>query len=72
MEQIAQKFSRLNLENHIIKSNIKVIHELLPTEILVLVLKKLSYESIHLAGGTCKYWREVIKNFELLKNAFRK
>ena len=42
------------------------IHEVLPEEIFVMILKKLDYKSLIISRGTCKKWRTVIDGFELL------
>ena len=48
------------------------IHEILPQEIFVMILKKLRHKSISVAMGTCKYWKKVIEDFNLVKIASRK
>ena len=48
------------------------IHEILPKEIFVMILKKLRYKSINVAIGTCKYWKKVIEDFNLVEIASRK
>ena len=50
----------------------KVIHELLPTEIFVMILKKLGYKSLCNASLTCKKWKKVIDDFGLMKPALGK
>ena len=45
------------------------IHEVLPREIMVFILKKLGYTSIKVAKGTCKLWKKIIEDFNLVKNA---
>ena len=45
------------------------IHEVLPKEIMVIILKKLDYTSIKVAKGTCKKWKEIIDDFRLVENA---
>ena len=52
---------------------LSTIHEILPDEIFVMILKKLDYKSLTISRGTCKKWRTVIDGFELLsmKNIFR-
>lgn len=44
-----------------------VIHDLLPKEMLVKILKELDYKSICIARRTCKFWNEVIVKFEVVK-----
>ena len=45
---------------------LSAIHEVLPDEIFVMILKKLDYKSLIISRGTCKKWRSVIDGFELL------
>ena len=69
-------------ENAIAKQNKKrrykelakenVIHKVLPQEIFVMILKKLSYSSIKVSRETCKHWKVIIDRFELVKAAMRK
>ena len=42
------------------------IHEVLPEEIFVMILKKLDYNSLTISRDTCTKWRAVIDGFELL------
>ena len=49
-----------------------VIHKVLPREIFVMILKKLSYTSINVSRETCKHWKVIIDRFELVKAAMRK
>ena len=46
-----------------------IIHEVLPPEIFVKILKKLGYKSIGVARGTCQHWKKVIDSYELIKAA---
>ena len=46
-----------------------IIHEVLPPEIFVKILKKLGYKSICVARGTCQHWKKVIDSHELIKAA---
>ena len=39
------------------------IHEVLPKEIMVFILRKLGYTSIKIAKGTCKQWKKIIEDF---------
>ena len=48
------------------------IHEVLPKEIMVFILKKLGFTSIKVAKGTCKLWKKIIEDFNLVQNASRK
>ena len=45
------------------------IHEIIPIEILVMILRELDHESIKVASVVCKNWRQIIEKFEL-KNPF--
>ena len=45
------------------------IHEILPQEILVMIFKKLGYKSLDHARDTCKHWRKVVDDFNLLEPA---
>ena len=45
------------------------IHEILPQEIVVMIFKKLGYKSLSAARDSCKNWRKVIDNFNLLEPA---
>ena len=40
------------------------IHEILPNEILVMVLRLLDYESVKEANAVCRKWRQIIKKIE--------
>ena len=50
----------------------KLIHELLPAEMFVMILKKLGYKSLCNASLTCKKWKKVIGDFKLAKPALGK
>ena len=50
----------------------KVVNELLPAEIFVMILKKLGYKSLCNASLTCKKWKKVIDDFGLMKPALGK
>ena len=50
----------------------KVVHEILPTEMFVMILKKLGYKSLCNASLTCKKWKKVIDDFGLAKIALGK
>ena len=54
------------------KLKIALIHEILPTEIFVIILKKLGSKSISFARLTCKKWKKVIDDFGLVKAAMGK
>ena len=49
-----------------------LIHEILPKEIFVKILKKLGYKSISFARLTCKRWNKIIYDFGLMKIAISK
>ena len=40
--------------------NVSTIHEILPTEIFVDILKRLDFKSITNAKGACKEWKKII------------
>ena len=42
------------------------IHEILPEEIFVMILKKLDFKDLAMSRGICTHWRKVIEGFELL------
>ena len=48
------------------------IHEILPREVFVNILKKLNYKSIVVAKRTCKEWKKVIEEFKLVELASSK
>ena len=48
------------------------IHEVLPTEVFVNILKKLEYKSITNAKRTCKEWKKIIEDFKLVEAASSK
>lgn len=48
------------------KLKLAAIHEIIPEEIFVMILKKLDCESLAMARGVCSKWRNVIDGFELL------
>ena len=54
------------------RMKLAAIHEILPQEIFVMILKKLRHKSITVAMGTCKHWKKVIEDFNLVKIASRK
>ena len=63
---IARKMHFLRLQLEELASEI-VIHEVLPNEIFIMILKKLSYSSINISRETCKHWKGIIDRFELVK-----
>ena len=52
--------------------NVSTIHEILPTEIFVDILKRLDFKSITNAKGACKEWKKIIENFKLVEEASMK
>ena len=46
---------------------LSVIHDILPQEIIVMVFKKLGCKSLSAARDSCKHWRKVIDDFNLLE-----
>ena len=65
-----ETFKMANIENEL--EQLDVIHETLPTEIFVMILKKLGHKSLGNARLTCKEWKNVIDDFGLMKQAFGK
>ena len=49
------------------KLKIAPIHEILPQEIFVLILKKLGYKSVINARSTCYQWNRIIDDFKIVK-----
>ena len=47
-------------------SKLVVIHEILPEEIFVMILKMLDFKNLAMARGICSRWRKIINGFELL------
>ena len=54
------------------KLKLAAIHELIPAEILVMIVKKLGFKSISFARLTCKKWKQVIDDFGLASAALGK
>ena len=52
------------------KLRFAMIHQIIPEEIMVLILKKLDYQGLAIAHKVCVKWRELIHGFDLfnLKN----
>ena len=57
------------LVNKVIGNNRSKINEVLPPELLKKLLKNLDIKSLISAIQSCKYWKEIIKAFELKKKA---
>ena len=51
--------------------NPSTIHDVLPQEIFVMVLRFLDYRSINTARGTCKTWRSIIDQFHLITDCLK-
>ena len=51
------------------KYKLAPIHEVIPQEIFVMILKKLGYKSIIDAQLTCKQWKKVIEDFRIIDRA---
>ena len=49
-----------------------VIHDTLPTEIFLKILKFLDFNDILVVRGTCKEWKRIIDVFKLVKETARK
>ena len=47
------------------KSRFAMIHQFLPEEIMVLILKKLDYQTLSSAFQVCVKWSELIHGFHL-------
>ena len=47
------------------KSRFAMVHQILPEEIMVLILKKLDYQTLTSAFTVCVKWRELIHGFDL-------
>ena len=75
---VLHKISRLTFETFKMSSieneleQLDVTHQILPTEIIVMILKNLGYKSLGNARLTCKEWKNVIDDFGLMKQAFGK
>ena len=64
-EKKTDLFSKMN--NHL-----SSINQILPNEILKKILEKLNFKSLYFAMQTCKSWRDIIQEFELVKAASSK
>ena len=71
IQQLKVQIQQLKLQCEELAKGI-VIHEALPREIFVMILRNLSYKSINVARGTCTHWRDIIKNFKLVKEIWGK
>ena len=75
---LLHKISRLTFETFKMSSieneleQLDVTHQILPTEIIVMILKNLGYKSLGNARLTCKEWKNVIDDFGLMKPALGK
>ena len=52
--------------------NASTIHEILPVEVFVNILKRLDFKSIVAAKRICKAWKDVIEKFGLVEMASSK
>ena len=48
------------------------INQVLPTEILKIILEKLDFKSLGQAKQTCKHWKVIINEFKLVHQASSK
>ena len=51
---------------------LSLVHETLPNEIFVKILKMLGYKSIKNALATCKRWKQIINDFKIVEAAYCK
>ena len=54
-------------EGEMMNASTSTIHEFLPVEVFVNILKKLDFKSIVVAKRICKRWKEVIEEFGLVE-----
>ena len=59
-------------EGEIMNAFTSTIHEFLPVEVFVNILKKLDFKSVVAAKRICKRWKEVIEEFRLVEMASSK
>ena len=45
------------------------IHEILPQEIIVMILKNLGFKSVTISRRVCHYWNRIIVDFQLAEAA---
>ena len=69
LKNIGEESSNLAEEK---KMDLSPIKQVLPTEVLKKVLEKLNFKSLYFAMQTCKSWRDIIHEFELVKKASSK
>ena len=48
------------------------IHEILPQEIFVMILKNLGFKSVTISRRVCHFWNRIIIDFQLTEAASRK
>ena len=65
-----ETFKMSSIENEL--EQLDVTHQILPTEIIVMILKNLGYKSLGNARLSCKKWKNVIDDFGLMKPALGK
>ena len=51
---------------------LSLVHETLPNEIFVKILRMLGYKSIKNALATCKRWKQIIDDFKIVEAVFSK
>ena len=71
IQQLKVQIQQLKLQCEELAKGI-VIHEALPREIFVMILRNLSYKSINVARGTCTHWRNVIDSFNVVEKIWGK
>ena len=52
-----------------IKDMLPSINQVLPTEMLKKILENLDVKSLCFSKQTCKHWKDIIDEFELVKKA---
>ena len=48
------------------------INKIIPTEVLKKIMANLDYKSLCHARRTCKYWKEILDEFDLVEPALSK
>ena len=59
-------------EGEMMNAFTSTIHQFLPVEVFVNILKKLDFKSVVAAKRICKRWKEVIEEFRLVEMASSK
>ena len=65
--KMAKKDKRMNVEQK--KVNVQSINQVLPTEMLTKILEFLDVKSLCFAKQSCKHWKVIIDELELVKKA---